>query len=125
MCAEAITILRAVAADFFFNCWCLEIPSEPYSAHTNVRPLSCATLSIGNVLEFLCWKWKPYPKVVFRKSRLVSVMFYISDVCCLCRVLTCVRVSREIRVRVPIGPRIFNSPCLPDRLWDPPSPLSK
>jgi hypothetical protein len=35
-----------------------------------VRPLSCARLSIGNVLEFLCWKWKPYPRVVFRKSRL-------------------------------------------------------
>jgi hypothetical protein len=25
MCAEASTILRAVAADFFFNCWCLVI----------------------------------------------------------------------------------------------------
>jgi hypothetical protein len=24
-----------------------------------VRPLSCARLSIGNVLEFLCLKWKP------------------------------------------------------------------
>jgi hypothetical protein len=27
MCAEASTVLRAVAADFFFNCWCVEIPS--------------------------------------------------------------------------------------------------
>jgi hypothetical protein len=36
-----------------------------------VRPLSCARLSIGNILEFLCWKWKLYPRVVFRKSRLV------------------------------------------------------
>jgi hypothetical protein len=26
MCAEASTVLRAVAADFFFNCWYLEIP---------------------------------------------------------------------------------------------------
>jgi hypothetical protein len=25
MCAEASTVLRAVAPDFFFNCWCLEI----------------------------------------------------------------------------------------------------
>jgi hypothetical protein len=24
MCAEASTVLRAVAADFFFNCWYLE-----------------------------------------------------------------------------------------------------
>jgi hypothetical protein len=31
-----------------------------------VRPLSCARLSIGKVLEFLCWKWKPYPRVVLR-----------------------------------------------------------
>jgi hypothetical protein len=28
MCAEASTVLRAVAADFFCNCWCLEIPSN-------------------------------------------------------------------------------------------------
>jgi hypothetical protein len=28
MFAEASTILRAVAADFFFNCWYLEIPSD-------------------------------------------------------------------------------------------------
>jgi hypothetical protein len=28
MCAEASTVLRAVAADFFFNCWYLEIPSD-------------------------------------------------------------------------------------------------
>jgi hypothetical protein len=28
MCAEASTIERAVAADFFFNCWYLEIPSD-------------------------------------------------------------------------------------------------
>jgi hypothetical protein len=27
MCAEASTVLRAVAADFFFNCWCLVIPA--------------------------------------------------------------------------------------------------
>jgi hypothetical protein len=36
-----------------------------------------------NVLEFLCWKWKQYPRVVFRKSRLVWVWFYIWGVCCL------------------------------------------
>jgi hypothetical protein len=28
MCAEASTALRAVAADFFINCWYLEIPSD-------------------------------------------------------------------------------------------------
>jgi hypothetical protein len=28
VCAEASAVLRAVAADFFFNCWCLEIPSD-------------------------------------------------------------------------------------------------
>jgi hypothetical protein len=28
MCSEASTVLRAVAADFSFNCWCVEIPSD-------------------------------------------------------------------------------------------------
>jgi hypothetical protein len=27
--------------------------------------------STGNIPEFLCWKWKLYPRVVSRKSRLV------------------------------------------------------
>jgi hypothetical protein len=39
------TVLRAVVADFFFNCWCLEIPSD-----NRMRPLSCAKLSIGSVI---------------------------------------------------------------------------
>jgi hypothetical protein len=53
MCAEANTILRAAAADFFFNCWCLEIPSDnrirhiPWCVHCRAR------LSIENVLEFI------------------------------------------------------------------------
>jgi hypothetical protein len=33
MYAEASTISRAVAADFFFNCWCLEIPSDNRIRH--------------------------------------------------------------------------------------------
>jgi hypothetical protein len=36
---------------------------------TKARPLSCAKLSIEDVLEFLCWKWKPYPGVVFRPGK--------------------------------------------------------
>jgi hypothetical protein len=28
MCALTNTVLRAVAADFFFNCWYLDIPSN-------------------------------------------------------------------------------------------------
>jgi hypothetical protein len=47
-------MLTAVAAD---------------SAHTKVRPLLCARLSIGSVLELICWKWKLFPRVVSRKSR--------------------------------------------------------
>jgi hypothetical protein len=42
-----------------------------------VRPLSWAKFSIGSGLECLCWKWNSYPRVVFRKSRLVWVLFYI------------------------------------------------
>jgi hypothetical protein len=33
MRAEISTILRAVAADFFFNCWYLEIPSDSRIRH--------------------------------------------------------------------------------------------
>jgi hypothetical protein len=28
VCAEVNAVLRAVLADFFFNCWYLEIPSD-------------------------------------------------------------------------------------------------
>jgi hypothetical protein len=48
VCAEARTVLRAVAADFFFGCWCVEIPLDNRSARTKVRPLSCAKLSFGS-----------------------------------------------------------------------------
>jgi hypothetical protein len=33
VCAEASNVLRAVAADFSFNCWCLEIPSGNHIRH--------------------------------------------------------------------------------------------
>jgi hypothetical protein len=33
MNAEANTVLRAVAANFFFNCWYLEIPSDNCIRH--------------------------------------------------------------------------------------------
>jgi hypothetical protein len=33
VCAEASTVLRAVAGDFFFNCWYLEIPSNKRIRH--------------------------------------------------------------------------------------------
>jgi hypothetical protein len=33
MCAEASTVLSAVVADFFFNCWYLEIPSDNHIRH--------------------------------------------------------------------------------------------
>jgi hypothetical protein len=32
--------------------------------------------------------------------------------------------DREVGVRVPVGSRIFSSPCRPDRLWGPPGLLS-
>jgi hypothetical protein len=28
MCAEVSTVLRGLASYFFFNCWCLEMPSD-------------------------------------------------------------------------------------------------
>jgi hypothetical protein len=49
MCAEASTVLRALASYFCFNCWYLEVPSDSRIRHIP----SCTRLSIGNVLEFL------------------------------------------------------------------------
>jgi hypothetical protein len=37
VCAEASTVLRAVAADCFFNCWCSEIPSDNRIRHVPRR----------------------------------------------------------------------------------------
>jgi hypothetical protein len=43
VCTEAGTVLRAVAADFFFNCWYSEIPSDnrirqvPRCVHCHVQ----------------------------------------------------------------------------------------
>jgi hypothetical protein len=53
-------VLRAVAADCFFNCWYLEIPSDIRIRHVRFR--------------ILCWKRRPRPSVAFRKSRLVRVL---------------------------------------------------
>jgi hypothetical protein len=33
VCAEASSVLTAEAKDFFFNCWCLEIPSDSRIRH--------------------------------------------------------------------------------------------
>jgi hypothetical protein len=74
MCAGASTILRAVAADFFFNCWYLEIPSDdriryiPRCVHYHAQ--SCR---LETIREFLCWKWKPFPTKLFTFSKNVCV----------------------------------------------------
>jgi hypothetical protein len=55
MCTEASTILGAVAADFFFNCWYLEIPSDnrirhiPSCVHYHAQgfPLEMNSLYVG------------------------------------------------------------------------------
>jgi hypothetical protein len=51
--------MRAVAANFFFNCWYLEIPSDNRIRHM-------PRFVHYDFLEFLCCKWKPYPRVLFR-----------------------------------------------------------
>jgi hypothetical protein len=50
MCAEASTVLRAVAVDFFFNCWYLEIPSDNrirHILHASDAALPMVTLKIS------------------------------------------------------------------------------
>jgi hypothetical protein len=55
MCAEASNVLRAVAADFYFNCWYLEIPSDnrirhiPRCVHYHAQGLQMAV-----ILSALC-----------------------------------------------------------------------
>jgi hypothetical protein len=63
MCAEASTVLRAVAADFFFNCWHLEIPSDNRIGHVP-RCVHCHAQ--GFKLKFvlhkqrdIVWPWFP------------------------------------------------------------------
>jgi hypothetical protein len=53
VCAEASTVLKAAAEDFLFNCWYLEIPSG-----NHIRHVSCARLSIGNLLVFVILVFK-------------------------------------------------------------------
>jgi hypothetical protein len=48
MCAEASTVLRAIAEDFFFNCWCLEIPSDNRIRYTP----RCVHCHAGNVTQY-------------------------------------------------------------------------
>jgi hypothetical protein len=55
------TVLRAVAADFLFNCWCVEIPSDNRIGHVP-RCVHYHAQGLGSVLGFLCRKWKPSPE---------------------------------------------------------------
>jgi hypothetical protein len=76
VCTEAGSVLRAVAVDFFFSCCYLEIPSESRIRHVP-KP------STGNVPEFLCWKWKPYPRVVPVSPNWFEYGFTDEKFCCL------------------------------------------
>jgi hypothetical protein len=69
MCAEASTVLRAVVADFFFNCWCLGIPSDN-------RIRQGASTIMCKAFDWKCCRHsmlevEAVPRVLFRKSRLV------------------------------------------------------
>jgi hypothetical protein len=85
MFADASTILRAVAADFFFNCWYLEIPTDnrirhiPRCVHYHAQGFRLERSRIY-ILEV-----EAVPRVVFRKSRLVWVLSYIYKKFVACR----------------------------------------
>jgi hypothetical protein len=51
MCAEASTVMRAVAADFFCNCWYLEIPSDNRIQHYQGATTIMSKASRISVLE--------------------------------------------------------------------------
>jgi hypothetical protein len=68
MCAEASSELRALAADFFFNCWDLGKPSDNHIRHV---PRCVHNHEQGFLLErfqnLYYLKLKPYPRVVSRR----------------------------------------------------------
>jgi hypothetical protein len=55
VCAEASTVLRAVAADFYFNCWYSEIPSDnrirhkPRCVHCDAQGFRLETLQRSDI----------------------------------------------------------------------------
>jgi hypothetical protein len=70
------TLLHATVYFFFHNLLnvLVQIANKMELQKKKERPLACAKLSIEIVLEFLCWKWKPYNRVVFRKYVSKSVV---------------------------------------------------
>jgi hypothetical protein len=50
MCVEASTVLRAVAVDFYFNCWYLEIPDEFLYIGTEIRHSVNSDVNLENFL---------------------------------------------------------------------------
>jgi hypothetical protein len=63
-----------------------------------MRPLSCE-LWDWKLSRISSWTWKPYPRVVLCKFRLIWVLFYIWKTCCLWRILTCNRVTNILWCR--------------------------
>jgi hypothetical protein len=57
MCSEASTVLSTVAQISSLTVGVLEITSDDCT-YQGVSTI-CARLLIGNILEFLCWKWNP------------------------------------------------------------------
>jgi hypothetical protein len=74
-----------------------------YSARTKMHPLSCEKLSIGSVLGFLWWNSKPYPRDVFLKIRLIWVLFYIWEVCCVWRILAYYMYLKDLKFLSPLS----------------------
>jgi hypothetical protein len=77
VCAEESGVLRAVASDLFFNCMCLEIPSDNRIQHVNVprcvQTFDCKSSRIS-MLEVEAVPQSCIP--------LLRVLFYIREVCC-------------------------------------------
>jgi hypothetical protein len=61
MCAEARTILRAVVADFFFNCWYLEILSDS-SIVSHLRKYQATKEKGINYIPIICARNNKFPK---------------------------------------------------------------
>jgi hypothetical protein len=78
---------------------------------------SCTKLYIGSFLAFLCLKWKPYPTVIFHRSRTIWVLICIGEFSCLWSILTSVQAaSAFLWASLPVACVLWMYVCVPCRV---------
>jgi hypothetical protein len=109
VCAEASTVFRAIAADIVFNCCCTEIPSCNSSHHARTKVRKAFDLKCSRIFML---KWKPYLRVVFRRSILVWVLLFYTRSLLLVDSFDLHPSSQYTSVRVIPSGLLFSKMCL-------------